>query len=181
MHFFGYRPSSIEDTDKSGASASAPHVGIDPRTIEQDDGARSRLVFLEAADEYRVAWDAHRIPHSFELFVDGSDTRGVIEISRRSNGSLCVVARTLPAERLPRGATPAGNGGANSVWAVRARENARWEPSAERHEVRIDLTRDSGSTWEPLFSEAPTGGAETWSITGPMAQNRRVRIRTSSK
>ncbi len=181
MHFFGYRP-CVPGTgnfdSKENGSQIQPN-GVDPRAIDPENGVPSRLVFLNGSDEYRVTWDAEHLPQSYEIFVDGSDKRGVIEISRKQNGSLSVAARALTSEKPLRDNRKREGDAPGSVWAVRARENSRWEPSACRNEVRIDLSRDSGRTWEPLFGEAPTGGPETWSITGPMGPSCRIRLRTA--
>ncbi len=182
MHFFGYRSCDpvVDGSAATGQTdALAARTHLDPSIPDPEaECGGSRLIFLNVKDEYRISWGPSQLPHSYELFVEGSEKKGTIEISRRRDGVLSLVARAfLPQDPSAISGLPRVDG-ANTVWAVRAREKARWEPSEDEQEVRIDLTRDSGLTWQPLFEEPPTGGAETWSITGPMAQNHRIRIRT---
>jgi len=67
-------------------------------------------------------------------------------------------------------ANPFRGGGTEAVWMVRAVEAARSILATGESKLRLDLTRDAGANWEPLFLEPPAGGPETWSIMGRWAR-----------
>lgn len=177
LHFFGYRACDA-DSSNFGRDTGSSDQRIDTGRLTAPDGVPTRLVFLNGKDEYRVIWDPSRFPRSYEIFVSGKDRRGIIQISRTRNGSLSVVARAISPERDHGVGAPMDGDLAGAVWALGAREDARLNPSGGDHEVRIDLSRDSGATWESLFREPPTGAPETWSVSGPMKENCRIRIST---
>src|SRR5205807_948391 len=56
------------------------------------------------------------------------------------------------------------NGG--EVWPVGASRDIVWS-GATRGNVRIELSRDGGVSWETLFAETPNDGMEPWTVRGP--------------
>ena len=42
--------------------------------------------------------------------------------------------------------------------------------------VRIELTRNGGSSWEVLFPDTPNDGAEEWTVVGPPTRFGRIRV-----
>lgn len=67
----------------------------------------------------------------------------------------------------------APNGG--EVWAVGTDQEIRWAGEAGSN-VRIELSRDSGVTWQTLFSNTPNDGVQKWQVVGPPSEFCRVRI-----
>jgi len=42
--------------------------------------------------------------------------------------------------------------------------------------MRIELSRDSGASWETLFGSTPNDGAQVWTVTGPVSPSCLVRL-----
>jgi hypothetical protein len=193
VHFFGYRScESKVDDFRQYRTAQPSELNVRTDLALEPDGPGSRLFLMSVSDEYRVSWEAGRLPLHYEIFVDGADRKGVVEISRKMDGGLSIVARAVQAGMgFLATQAPSGGDGASATWAVRAREDNREGVAGNGHgdspdrgidpKLKIEMTTNAGKTWDPLFQEAPTGGAETWTITGPMRQNCRIRITTTGR
>ncbi|MEW6142745.1 MAG: DUF5050 domain-containing protein [Chloroflexota bacterium] len=66
------------------------------------------------------------------------------------------------------------NGGEN--WTVGATPNITWNGSGFTGNVRIDLSRDNGTSWAILFPDTPNDGTEAWTVTGPATGQALVKI-----
>lgn len=51
-----------------------------------------------------------------------------------------------------------------------------WNSAGFAGNVRIEISRNGGSTWEVLFPDTPNDGAETWDVTGPATRFGRIRV-----
>jgi len=61
------------------------------------------------------------------------------------------------------------NGG--ETWAVGTSKTITWDSRGTSGNVRIELSRNGGSTWETLFSSTSDDGAKLWTVTGPGSNN----------
>lgn len=43
-------------------------------------------------------------------------------------------------------------------------------------DVRVELSRDGGTTWTTLFAQVPNTGVQTWMVTGPTTTRARIRV-----
>ncbi len=71
------------------------------------------------------------------------------------------------------------NGGEN--WPIGSSQTIRWTSSGASRgvtgNVRIDLSRNGGSTWETLFPNTANDGSEVWStVTGTATTQARIRV-----
>ena len=68
----------------------------------------------------------------------------------------------------------APNGGQR--WRIGEARQITWTANFPCSNMRVDLSRDSGATWEPLFENTPHDGSETWTVAGPTTNHARVRV-----
>jgi len=64
----------------------------------------------------------------------------------------------------------------SETWKVGSNQNITWTTSASYGDVKIELSRNEGSTWESLFSNTPNDGSQTWTVTGPVSNSCLMRI-----
>jgi hypothetical protein len=88
-----------------------------------------------------------------------------------SNTSFAIVAPTVTVT------TP----NTNVNWAIGSNRNLTWSHNLGTAEsVRIDLSRDSGSTWELIAPSVPNSGATSgtfaWVVNGPVTSAARIRV-----
>ena len=72
----------------------------------------------------------------------------------------------------------APNGG--ETWAVSSTHNITWTSVGFSGSVKIELSRDSGTTWTPIASPVPDTGSYAWTVSGPVTTSARVRITSIS-
>jgi hypothetical protein len=51
------------------------------------------------------------------------------------------------------------------VWDIGSVQTIRWTSTGITGNVRIDLSRDGGSTWTTIISSTPNDGSEQWTVT----------------
>ena len=68
----------------------------------------------------------------------------------------------------------APNGG--EMLAIESSETITWDYSGSLADVKIDLSRDNGSSWESLTASTPNDGSFAWDVTGPSSALCLVRI-----
>jgi hypothetical protein len=68
----------------------------------------------------------------------------------------------------------APNGG--EVWPIGSIQTLRWNSSGFTGNVKIELSRNGGTTWGVLFSNTANDGAENWKVTGPSTTQARLRV-----
>lgn len=66
------------------------------------------------------------------------------------------------------------NGGEH--WGIGTTQNIQWTSSGISGPVKIELSRNGGSTYETLFASTPNDGSEQWTVTGPITTGALVRI-----
>ena len=66
------------------------------------------------------------------------------------------------------------NGG--EVIATDRQAGVHWTFIGGSGDVRVELSRDSGTTWSTLFAQVPNTGVQTWVVTGPTTPGARIRV-----
>jgi|GEM_PF-3770809 len=66
------------------------------------------------------------------------------------------------------------NGG--EVWRGGSSQTIRWRSVGVTGNVRIDISRDCGSTWATIIPNTPNDGSEPWTVTGPTSTCARIRV-----
>jgi hypothetical protein len=63
------------------------------------------------------------------------------------------------------------------IWSIGTLLEITWEPIwFSSAWVKIELSRDSGITWETIFADSQNDGKEMWGITGPATQQARIKV-----
>ena len=70
------------------------------------------------------------------------------------------------------------NGGEN--WPIGSPQNITWDAVNLSGQVKIELSRDGGLSWETLAENAPDSVAFTWAVTMPPSQNCFVKVSDSA-
>ena len=78
-------------------------------------------------------------------------------------------------EPLPEVSVLAPNGG--EAFSVGATVDLAWSATVV-DSVKVELSRDGGGAWETLFEQTENDGLETWTITGPVADDCLLRVAT---
>jgi CSLREA domain-containing protein len=66
------------------------------------------------------------------------------------------------------------NGGEN--WPVDSAQTIQWTSSGVSGNVKIELSRDGGSTFETLFASTANDGSQSWMVTEPATTQALVRV-----
>ena len=70
------------------------------------------------------------------------------------------------------------NGG--ETWPIDSMQTIVWTSSGITGDVMIELSRDGGTSWEPIIASTPNDGSHPWTVTGPVTAQARVRITSLS-
>jgi len=62
------------------------------------------------------------------------------------------------------------------TWQVGSQQTIGWNALGVDGPVKIELTRNGGTSWETLFESTANDGQEVWRVTGPAGQNSRIRV-----
>ena len=66
------------------------------------------------------------------------------------------------------------NGG--EIWPMGSSETIRWTSTQICGKVKIELSRDGGSSWSTLISSTPNDGAHPWKVAAPATTQARIRV-----
>jgi surface antigen len=66
------------------------------------------------------------------------------------------------------------NGG--EKWPMGSIQTIRWSSTGVTGNVRIDLSRNGGSSWETIIPYTANDGSEAWIVTGPATTQARIRV-----
>ncbi|MCS6804701.1 MAG: zinc-dependent metalloprotease [Acidobacteriota bacterium] len=68
----------------------------------------------------------------------------------------------------------APNGGEN--WPINSTQTITWSSVSVTGNVKIELSRNGGSTYETLFADTANDGSQSWTVTGAATTQARIRI-----
>ncbi|MCX5977868.1 MAG: hypothetical protein NTV33_13890, partial [Coprothermobacterota bacterium] len=61
------------------------------------------------------------------------------------------------------------------VWPIGSQQVIGWESSSLAGNVRVDVSRDFGASWQTALASIPNAGSVSWTVTGPVG-SLRVRV-----
>ncbi|MCS6803909.1 MAG: M36 family metallopeptidase [Acidobacteriota bacterium] len=70
------------------------------------------------------------------------------------------------------------NGG--ETWLIGSTRTIQWTGTGFSGDVKIELSRDGGSTYETLFTSTANDGSENWAVTGPETAQARIKVSSVS-
>lgn len=66
------------------------------------------------------------------------------------------------------------NGGES--WKINSSKTIQWASSGVSGNVRIELSRNGGTSWETLFAGTPNDGSQSWKVTGTATTTARIKV-----
>jgi hypothetical protein len=66
------------------------------------------------------------------------------------------------------------NGSEN--WAIGTTQTITWSSVGVTGKVRIQLSRNGGTTWTTIISSTPNDGSQAWKVTGPAKTEARIKV-----
>ena len=66
------------------------------------------------------------------------------------------------------------NGG--EVWPIGSSQNIAWTSSGLTGNVKIEISRNGGTSWTVLSASTLNDGAHGWTVTGPATTQARLRV-----
>jgi len=70
------------------------------------------------------------------------------------------------------------NGGEN--WNIGSIKTITWTSSGITGGASIDISRDGGSSWSDIITNAANDGSQSWTVAGPATTQARIRVRSAS-
>lgn len=106
---------------------------------------------------------------SIGVWTDTRNTTGDLECSSSKTD---IYAATAPATSFITVTVP--NGG--ETWPINSTQTIQWTSQGVSGDVKIELSRNGGTTWETLFASTPNDGSQPWTVTGPTTSQARIRV-----
>src|SRR5262249_1140143 len=128
--------------------------------LSRDGGLTFETLFASTPNDGMEPWT-----------VRGPATGGRIRVTRLSDPTLTDTSDAAFSS-ASHAVVTAPTGGA--TWPGKSQELITWAARGDG-DVKIELTRDGGLTYETLFASTPNDGSEPWTVTGPPA-SARIRI-----
>lgn len=146
-------------TWSSSGLAGAVHADL-----SRNGGATWERILTNTANDGNQVWN-----------ISGPATsQALVRLQSVSNPGISDVSDavfSIPATSL---AVTSPNGGETVVLASQV--NLQWSSSGLGGNVRIDLSRDGGATWEVLFATTPNDGIQSWRVIGAPASQALLRV-----
>lgn len=132
--------------------------------ISRDGGKTYRRIANDYEDVGSWTWIAEA-PVSDQCLIRISDMAGLV--SDVSDDFFAITATPTIAVKAP-------NGG--EEWDLGTTQNIEWSATSVIENVKIELSRNNGGSWETLAGSTPNNGMFPWTVNGPTTQNALVRI-----
>jgi hypothetical protein len=131
--------------------------------LRRDDGSPWERLFTDTANDGTESWP-----------VTGPDTTNAVIRVVSATPGLEGIGTTPFSIVTPAITVTAPNGG--EQWFTGSLQTIRWNGVGFSGGVRVELTRNGGTTWETLFAQIDNDGSQDWAVSGANASNARVRI-----
>lgn len=146
-------------TWSSSGLAGAVHVDL-----SRNGGATWERILTNTANDGSQAWN-----------VSGPATaQALVRVQSVSTPAIADVSDavfTIPATSL---VVTSPNGGETVL--LGSQVNLQWSAPSLGGNVRIDLSRDGGATWEVLFATTPNDGVQSWRVIGAATSQALLRV-----
>ncbi len=139
----------------------------------------SGAVKIELSRDNGATWealtDSTKDDGAFELTVDGPVSDNCLVMVSDVNGTPYDVSETFFRIDEPLSVTVlTPNGG--EVWRIGTQQEITWTAENVSDTLHIQLSRDNGSTWEILTTEAGNTGSWTWIVNEPISELCLIRV-----
>jgi hypothetical protein len=133
--------------------------------VSRDAGATWTVVIASTANVGSFNW----------MVTPPATTRARIRVCSVTTPTLCDISdrNFRIAAAVVTVVTP--NGG--EAWVPDTTRTIQWTSAgAVGSNVRVELSRDAGATWTPIFASIGNDGGQGWLVTGPLTNLARVRV-----
>jgi hypothetical protein len=188
---------SAQDGSVSDSSDSTFQIVVSPSlTLTSPNGGETWII----GNQEDITWDSQRVDQlikieasrdggdSWESIIDETGNDGVYSwtvsapasnrcLIRISAGPLSDVSDNLFEIKLaeqPQITVQAPNGG--EKWEIGFPKEIRWSSQLVSSNVKIELSRDNGGSYELIESNTENDGAQQWVVTGPVSSACLVRL-----
>jgi hypothetical protein len=72
--------------------------------------------------------------------------------------------------------SPHGDENTGVNWAVGTSQKITWDSLDVTGNIKIQLSRNGGSSWGTIIAATPNDGSELWKVTGPPTTQTRIRV-----
>ena len=107
-----------------------------------------------------------------------ASTQARIRVSSMPGGAVSDISNadfTITGPPPPSITVSSPNGGES--WAVGSTQTVSWTSSSVTGMVKVELSRDGGTTWSAIIPSAPVAaGSKTWKVSGTASTQARVRV-----
>ena len=135
--------------------------------LSRDGGASWERILTNTANDGNQIWNV----------VGAPTTQALVRLTSVSNPAIFDLSNatfTIPVASL---AVASPNGGETILLASQI--NLTWSSANLGGNVKIELSRNNGSTWEVLFATTPNDGIQAWRVVG--APTNQALLRVSSR
>ncbi|MDZ7341414.1 MAG: T9SS type A sorting domain-containing protein [candidate division KSB1 bacterium] len=110
-----------------------------------------------------------------EVSIDQTNCR--IKVQDRNNSSYWDMSNaSFTIKNVPVGSITVVQPNGGEIWYLGNSMDIKWNSQNNSGSVKIELSRNGGSTWETLIASTPDDGTHLWAVTGPASTNCRIRI-----
>lgn len=134
--------------------------------ISRDNGSSWTTLIASTPDNNSWQWNVAG-PASTICLVRISDTDG--NPMDTSDAVFSITNGVVPQFTVTK-----PNGG--ETWEIGTNKEITWTSENSSGNVKIELSRNNGSTWQTLRESTPDDGSLTWDVTGPAATKCLVRV-----
>ena len=133
---------------------------------------RNHIAALDATSGVATSWNPNADGLVNALAVSrwsvyaGGDFHSIGGQARQGLARFSLLPPTAPTPTSP-------NGGEN--WRLGCGHDITWDVG-NGGAVSIELSRDSGASWQMLFAATPNDGSQSWTVSGPITSQALVRI-----
>ncbi len=134
--------------------------------LSRDDGTTWELLGDDVADNGMLPWTV-TTPVTEDALIRVTDSDG--SPSDVSDASFTIAEPPTPVITVT-----APNGGES--WQIGTSHDITWNSEYTSGQVKVELSRDAGSSWETLATQTADDGLLNWSVTGPASEQCWVRV-----
>lgn len=169
-------------TDPAGIS---PPISLDPPNLMLVNDIDLRIIFndtafypwmLDPSNPSVAATTGDNFRDNIEQILIQSPLSGLYTLKIKHKGSLAsenqVVSLIISGGQNILVQSP--NGGEN--WQIGSTQRINWIPSEFSGNVKIEITRDEGVSYETIFESTPNDGFVDWEVTGPITPFAKIKI-----
>lgn len=132
--------------------------------LSRNGGSTYETLFANTTNDGIESWTVSgSVTSQARIKITSIDISTLIDVS---DGNFSIVQPTITV------AIP--NSG--EIWPLGSRKHIQWTSSHLDGDVKIELSRNGGSTYETLFANTPNDGSEEWTVTGSVTSQARLKI-----